>query len=113
MRIDKDNVQITGFYRYPTYPKDVLYNYDDFWHKGRGNACAKELYEKLIVEANELYCGRLNDNKTAIEFIYKPTNTRLFVCNKDNVYSISLSVRPEFDNLYIDLTKKENENSNK
>ena len=113
MRISKDDVQITGFYRYPTYPKDVLYNYDDFWHKGRGNACAKELYEKLIVEANDLNGSQLNDNKTAIEFIYKPTNTRLFVCNKDNVYSISLGVRPEFDNLYIDLTKKGNEDSNK
>ena len=112
MRISKDNIQITGFYRYPTYPKDVLCKYEDFWDKSCGDVFAKELYEKLIVEANELYCGRLNDNKTAIEFIYKPTNTTLFVCNKDNAYSISLGVRPEFDNLYIDLTKKGNENSN-
>ena len=70
MRISKDDVQITGFYRYPTYPKGVLCKYEDFWDKSRGDVFAKELYEKLIVEANELYCGRLNDNKTAIEFIY-------------------------------------------
>ena len=75
MRIDKDNIQITSFYRYPTYPKYILCNYDDFRYKGRGNAFVKELYEKLIVEVNELYSGRLNDNKTAIEFIYKPFNS--------------------------------------
>ena len=104
MRIDKDNIQITSFYRYPTYPKYVLCNYDDFQHKGA--AFVKELYEKLIVEVNELYCSQLNDNKTAIEFTYKPFNTRFFVCNKDSVYSLSHGVLPMFDNLYIDLTKK-------
>ena len=105
MRIDSKKIKVVGFYRYPTFPKDVLCKYDDCFSKGRGDVFAKELYEKLITEANELSGKRLNDNKTAIEFTYDGKTT-LYVCNKDYVYSICLAVRPEFDNLYIDLRKE-------
>lgn len=104
MRIDTNKIKVVGFYRYPTYPKDTICKYDDMFSKGRGDVFAKELYETLIERANAQSGKRLNDNKTAIEFEYD--STRLYVCNKDNVYSVSLGVRPEFDNLYIDLRQE-------
>lgn len=86
-------IKVIGFHHYPSY---VQWGVNDSDHR------VMALFGEMLKKADEILRKHLMDNKTAFEFIHKPTNTKMYVGCKDGVYTLGLDV---MDKSLLPMTK--------